>query len=700
MGSSDVYLYGKQNVNTYKITYYVDSVSYKTETYKYGDTIILPNYTAPTGYDFSGWKLPDGVTTMPAYNVNLYAVNQIRFYTLTYMVSTNGGEYESVREIKVNFGGTIPYYDYQEPAGYIFGGWYDAAEGGQLIQSSDNKKMPAFDMILYGQNTTRKYSVTYMVNDSQKHQVYVSYGERIPEYKYMYDDVEISTWINMPNDMIMPARNIVVYSVATANVYTVDYYIDGVYMYTDSYPYAAEVKLRVPASKDGYEFSGWMGTDELVDGTMPNKNIRLDGAYTETFYTVYYYVDYTLYSKKNYKFGENIIAESYTATDGYTFLGWSDIPEVMPSYDITVYGSTRVNQYSVNYYVGSEKVHVSIVPYGMQIPSYTYNAPTGFTVGAWNGLASTMPAKDIDVYANLIPREYTLTYYVDDNPVKAVKYTYGATISEYVYQAGDGKVFRGFSNVPDTMPAYDLNVYGHTDSLTYRLNYYVDGVLAYTDLYTYDELITVRENASRYGYTFSGWGNVDRRMPAHDVSVYATFTKNTHKVSYYINNNLVHTDEYDFGEQIVAYVPDSIVGYTFAGWQMLPTLMQDEDIVVHGSYSANLYTVTYYVNDQFYKAVSLAYGSDVDLSLFEEKNYKVTAWKLNGKEVTELTVETSDLRLDASIKDTTPFVRKPAFAVLVTGVCTSGFAVGGYFLYEWWKKKKLANTISTIYNHD
>ena len=139
MGSSDVYLYGKQNVNTYKITYYVDSVSYKTETYKYGDTIILPNYTAPTGYDFSGWKLPDGVTTMPAYNVNLYAVNQIRFYTLTYMVSTNGGEYESVREIKVNFGGTIPYYDYQEPAGYIFGGWYDAAEGGQLIQSSDNK---------------------------------------------------------------------------------------------------------------------------------------------------------------------------------------------------------------------------------------------------------------------------------------------------------------------------------------------------------------------------------------------------------------------------------------------------------------------------------------------------------------------------------------------------------------------------------
>ena len=699
MGAEDISLYGKQNVNTYTISYYVDSSIYKTEAYKYGETIVLPVYSEPAGYEFSGWTLPSGVTTMPAYNINLYAVNQIRFYTLTYKVST-GGEYETVREIKVHFGGTIPYYDYQGPAGYSFGGWYDAIENGQLVQSSDNKKMPASDITLYGKNTARKYSVTYLVNDAEKNQVYVTYGERIPDYIYTFDDIEISTWLGLPDDMIMPARNIVVYNIATENLYTIDYYIDGVYMYTDSYPFAAEVKFRIPESKEGYTFSGWLGKDEFVDGNMPNKNVRLDGGYEINTYTVSYYVDYNLWKEVSYNYGADVNPEDYTAPQGYTFLGWSNIPTSMPANNVTVYGTTKVNQYSVNYYVGTELKHTSVVDYGMTIPSYTYNPPMGYTVSLWEGLEDTMPAKDIDVYATLIPREYTLTYYVDDEVVKTVKYKYGTEVQAYVYEAPEGKVFRGFNDIPLTMPAHDVSVYGQTEGLMYRLNYYIDNALVYTDIYSYDELITVRENSTRYGYTFSGWGNIDRRMPAHDVNVYGTFTKNSHSVNYYINDVLVHTDEYEFGDEIIAYAPDAIGGCTFAGWQMLPTVMQDEDVKVIGSYSTNFYTVSYYINDQFYKAVRLAYGSDIDLSLIEEENYAITAWTVDGKTVTELKVGTSDVRLDAIVEDTTPFVQKPAFAAIVTGVSTAGASVGAYFLIEWLKKRKLAKTITTTFDQE
>jgi uncharacterized repeat protein (TIGR02543 family) len=687
MGDSDISLYGKHVANTYTVTYYVDSVPYKKVNYTYADVITIPEYSVEIGRDFSGWSLPFGVSTMPAYNLDLYATTQIKFYTLTYKIQGSGGEYTVVREIPVHYNGTIPYYNYVAPEGYTFGGWYDAEENGNPVKYDDNKKMPDQNLTLYGKNTVNKYSVTYYVNDIDVNTVYVTYGEVIPEYTYVQDDTEIKTWINLPETM--PARNIVVYSVATSDMYTVDYYVDGEYAYTDSYPYGIKVNLRIPEPREGYSFAGWIGSDAFINGTMPGKNVRLDADFAINSYTLSYYVDGKLWKEVQYTFGASVRQEEYIPAEGYSFTNWSKIPETMPAANITVYGATATNMYTVNYYIGtsSEPIHKAVVPYGAKIPDFKYPAPIGYTLGVWEGLEETMPAHDLTVSAALIPNEYTLTYYVDGVPVKTVEYTYGASIETYVYEVSAGKIFRGFDEIPVTMPARSVNVYGYTESVVYRLNYYVDGSLVYTDLYAYDELITLRDNAVRYGYTFSGWGTVDRRMPANDLNVYGTFTKNKHKVSYYVDNQLLHTDEYEFGEQITAYVPNPIVGYTFNGWELLPGLMQDEDIEVRGSYSANRYTVSYYVNGQFYKAVNLAYGQDVDLSLFEEDTYAVTAWTIDGNTVTELTMGASDVRLDAVTEDTTPFVEKPAFAALVAGAGTSTLTAGAFLTILWLKKK-------------
>ena len=60
---------------------------------------------------------------------------------------------------------------------------------------------------------------------------------------------------------------------------------------------------------------------------------------------------------------------------------------------------------------------------------------------------------------------------------------------------------------------------------TYTLKYVVDGV-DYKVLYLYEgDKITPEAEPTKSGYTFSGWSNIPATMPAHDVTVTGSFTK-------------------------------------------------------------------------------------------------------------------------------------------------------------------------------
>ena len=62
-------------------------------------------------------------------------------------------------------------------------------------------------------------------------------------------------------------------------------------------------------------------------------------------YSLKYMVDGTLYKEYSIEEGSAIIAEPAPTKDGYTFSGWSEIPETMPAHDVTVTGSfTKITQ--------------------------------------------------------------------------------------------------------------------------------------------------------------------------------------------------------------------------------------------------------------------------------------------------------------------------------------------------------------------
>lgn len=94
-------------------------------------------------------------------------------------------------------------------------------------------------------------------------------------------------------------------------------------------------------------------------------------------------------------------------------------------------------------------------------------AKTGYTFTVWSGLPSdgVMPASDLTVTAQFTVNSYTITYYVDGVQYgDAEQYEYGAAVTPKAAPADqDGKVFSGWSPIPATMPAYNVNVDGSFD---------------------------------------------------------------------------------------------------------------------------------------------------------------------------------------------------------------------------------------------
>ena len=71
MPESDVTISGVFKLGTYTITYYVDGNVWETQTYTYGDTIVLPSEPSKSGYRFNGWQ---GINqTMPGSDLQVYA---------------------------------------------------------------------------------------------------------------------------------------------------------------------------------------------------------------------------------------------------------------------------------------------------------------------------------------------------------------------------------------------------------------------------------------------------------------------------------------------------------------------------------------------------------------------------------------------------------------------------------------------------
>jgi len=212
-------------------------------------------------------------------------------------------------------------------------------------------------------------------------------------------------------------------------------------------------------------------TEGCVGGQATISNIRFSTSESEkiimddeTFdisvlYNLSYIVNGEEYKALSIPYGTTLTPESNLTREGYTFSGWSEIPETMPAKDVVVTGTFTINSYNLTYMVDGEEYKKISVVYGTTI---TPEEPTkeGYTFSGWSELPETMPARDLVVTATFTINSYNITYMVDGEEYKTSSVVYGATITPENEPKRGGYTFGGWSEIPETMPADNVVITG------------------------------------------------------------------------------------------------------------------------------------------------------------------------------------------------------------------------------------------------
>jgi hypothetical protein len=177
---------------------------------------------------------------------------------------------------------------------------------------------------------------------------------------------------------------------------------------------------------------------------------------------------------------------------------------------------------------------------------------------------------------------------VDGEVYKTSEVDYGTTITPEAAPTKTGYSFSGWDDVPLTMPARDVTVSGTFAINSYKLTYIVDGEDYKTYEIVYDSAITPEAEPTKEGHTFSGWSEIPETMPAYDVTVTGSFIVNKYQVTYIIDGEMFATDYVEYGVTIVPPTVEEKEGFTFSGWEDLPEIMPAHNIVVHASYTSGI----------------------------------------------------------------------------------------------------------------
>ena len=264
---------------------------------------------------------------------------------------------------------------------------------------------------------------------------------------------------------------------------------------------------------------------EVTDSISTEWEDSIGGGFNPSipYYDLIYMLDGVEYKRMSVAVGSTIKPLDVPAREGHTFSGWIGLPDAMPAKDVTVTGSFTVNKYQLTYIVDGEVYRTDSIAYGTELAAIDVPAREGHTFSGWIGLPDAMPAKDVTVTGSFTVNKYLVTFKVGDEVIAADTLEYGTTI--YVPEAPEkeGYSFDGWGEVAETVPAGDVTYEGTYTVNIYKVYYYVDDELVHTDEVAYGEVIPeyVYEQISESD-VFLGWiGETYDTMPAHDVTYIA-----------------------------------------------------------------------------------------------------------------------------------------------------------------------------------
>lgn len=309
-------------------------------------------------------------------------------------------------------------------------------------------------------------------------------------------------------------------------MFAVSYIVDGKLVAVDSVEYRSTniATLKAP-EKEGHTFVKWLG----VPATMPARNVVVSAEYEPNKYQITYLLDGEVYAQDSVLYASAIAAPKNPAKEGHTFVAWvaadnQQLPNTMPAHDLVMSAVFTTNVYQVTYMLDGEVFKTDSVVYAEPIIAPEVPGKEYYTFSGWQNVPATMPASDVTIEGSYIANKYMIIYLLDDEVFAIDSVAYKSEIVTLEAPEKEGYTFNGWENVPDSMPAQDVTIVGSYSINTYRIEYLVDDAMYYEDSLVYGTPIILIEEPVREGYDFSGWSEAPATMPAYDLTISGSFT--------------------------------------------------------------------------------------------------------------------------------------------------------------------------------
>lgn len=665
MPNKDLTLYGKwvYGKQPYQVQHYIKDLDGETE-----QLYLTENLVGTSGETITAKPLTIKGFVSPEAKIyeivpGTVAQNQIVFvyeracYEITYEL--NGGEfwYEGV-ETELAYGALIS--TAVSKAGYIFAGWYLDED---LTQKFTEALMPDTDLVLYAkwEPVLMDYRVLHYLENSENGGYTLVEAEELVAYTETKVTPEVRTYAGFVSPETKER------TVTGDGLLTICYYYTRnrhtltIYDYCstgeDTETFVQEMKYgaSLPAQfRLGYTFGGWYldaQQSEGYSGMMPDADFTIYAKWIPT--DVSYAICYCKQNEYGKIYYDHIVSGvapvgSYITPEKVDYEGF--ITPEMETFQLSANSSLNKREYTYNrqihtvtFKLGTGDADIVQTGYYGREVYVPKPSRTGYTFVGWMqnkqivNPVDCIPDEDCTYEAKWVKNVYTITFTIngdDGSAINDIQVAYGDPISiPNVTPTRTGYTFLGWeTEIPETMPAYNINLIAKWKLNTYNLTYILDGgtVRGNPSTYTYESNEIILVSPTKTNYTFLGWtvdGGTEYHsvIPRHSTGDH-TYTAHWKENKYCIIfssdiagciNGGMEPVYLNYDEEYV--IPDckhTMAGHTFVGWsrtKVTPSknpgcnfwtgmkvsrLTTEEEIYLYPVFKINRYRVKFVYNNE------------------------------------------------------------------------------------------------------
>ena len=288
-----------------------------------------------------------------------------------------------------------------------------------------------------------------------------------------------------------------------------------------------------------------------------------------------------------------------------------------------------------------EAIHVCIDGSDIYIQGLAFWFPEGWIKGTINGSTATFPCGQMvgeDDYGPEYMVGQPAGAETGEEPGVDIVFDYDAVAGTLSLNASVEAILE--SNTPNTINhsyCYWSELVLSKRNIQYNLTYLIDGVLYKQYSMSAGQSITPEAAPTKEGYTFSGWSTIPSTMPADDVTITGSFTKNSiypsessqYILTYIVDGAVYKQFSLSAGQSITPEAAPTKDGYTFSGWSTIPSTMPANDVTITGTFTKNNVSSSGEPNSLAMSNISAAKGTQVVLPIQLNNTSSITALQMD-----------------------------------------------------------------------